>query len=387
MGTGERMLRQSQVGNVTTTNATGGNTPNTTPGTPSPSTPTNTSVTDTPVEDLTDTSIKEEATEQATKITEWLFNLFNQWLPSDVAKLLVTVLVIAVAWYAAKLITRLLEPRVTRRFERPSVSRTVLRSIRTGILAVGVLFVIANVYGVQNETVVLPLTVFSATAGVVLAPIVGSVVSGLFLLADQPYEVGDMIELDGTEQQGFVQDITIRYTKIATLDNTTLVIPNGSMRERDVVNYSAEDARTRLTLDIGVTYESDINAARTLIKDAASGVTEVLAGGPAIRVGSARYPAAPTCYISGFGAHSVELKLRYWISEPYKQYMIRSQVLERVLDRLEESDVELAYPHSHLVFDETSGTLNVNMTPQEERPSSEEINGYYEQRSEPNTTD
>lgn len=378
MGTGERMLRQSQVGNATITNATGGTTPNATPGSPSSSTPTNTSI--------TNTSVKEEAVEQATEITNGLFQLFNQWLPRDVAKLLVTVLVVAVTWYAAKFVTRWLEPRVTRRFERPSVSRTVLRAIRTGILGLGILFVIANVYGIQNEAVVLPLTVFSATAGVVLAPIVGSVVSGLFLLADQPYEVGDMIELDDTEQQGFVQDITIRYTKIATLDNTTLVIPNGSMRERDVVNYSAEDARTRLTLDIGVTYECDTDAARTLIEDAANEVNGVISGGPAIRVGSARYPAAPTCYISEFGAHSVELQLRYWITEPYKRYMIRSRVLERIVDQLEESDVELAYPHSHLVFDETSGVLDVSVAQEEHLPN-EESNGFHDRRPEPNTDD
>lgn len=371
MGRGEQTLRQSQIVNVTTTN-TSGTTPNATPHS-------------TPLSDPNNTSIKAEATEQAKGVTDWLLDLFMQWLPTDVARLLVTVLVVAAAWYVAKFVTRLLEQRVTRRFERPSVSRTVLRSIRMGILGVGILFVITYVYGVGGE-IVLPLTVFSAMAGVVLAPIVGSVISGLFVLADQPYEVGDMIEIVDTEQLGFVQDITIRYTKIITPDNMTLVIPNGSMRERDVVNYSAEDARTRLSLDIGVTYESDIDTARTLIEDTASEVNGVISGGPAIRVESARYPAAPTCYITEFGQHSVDLQLRYWITEPYKQYMIRSRVLEGVFDQLEESDVELAYPHSHVVFDETSGELNVNMT-QEGQSNHQGSNGHPNRRPEPNTND
>jgi len=60
--------------------------------------------------------------------------------------------------------------------------------------------------------------------------IVGSVISGVFLLADQPYEIGDMIELADRNQRGFVDDITLRYTKVFTLDNTFLVIPNGTIR-------------------------------------------------------------------------------------------------------------------------------------------------------------
>lgn len=372
MGIGERMRRQSQVGNVTITNGS--------------DTASNTTPDQSPISTSNNTSVKEEVVEQASKATNKLFDLFNQWLPTDVAKLLVTALVVAAAWYLAKYVTQSLEQRVSSRFERTSVSRTVLRSIRMGILGIGVLFALTNVYNIGGQSVVLPLTVFSAMVGVVLAPIVRGFISGLFVLADQPYEIGDMIELADTEQQGFVQDITFRYTKIATLDNTTLVIPNGSMRERDVVNYSAEDARTRLELDIGVTYESEVDTAQTLIEDAASEVSEVISGGPAIRVASARYPAGPTCYITEFGQHSVDLKLRYWIKEPYKQYRIRSRVLAGIIDQLEESDVELAYPHSHVVFDETSGVLNVDMTHEEQiqRPGA---NGRPNHRPEPNTND
>lgn len=364
MKTWERMLRQSLTPNATPTNATPSS--NVTPSPPT-----------------TNTSLQKQANEQATKITSWLFDLFNRWLPTDVANLIVIVLVLAVAWYAAKGATRLLEPRITRRFERPSVSRTVLRSIRMGILGLGVLFVITNFSGIDTADIVLQVTVVSAMAGVVLAPIVGSIVSGLFVLADQPYEVGDLIELTDTGQRGFVKDITIRYTKVITLDNTFLVIPNGSMRERDVVNHSAEDSRTRQEVEIGVTYESDIDTARTLIEEAAREVDDVIDGGPAIRVGSSRYPAGPMCFIAGFGDHSVKLQMRYWVTEPYKQHMIRSRVLERVWSRLQESDVELAYPHSHLVFDETSGVLNVDLTEE----TADERSQHRSTRSGPHTND
>ena len=289
-----------------------------------------------------------------------IFGLLPPWIPESLARLVAAVLLFVLAWYGSKLFVQVFGRRIARRFQRPSVTRTVLRSMRLAILIFAGLLGLA-VIGLRASDVALSVGVFSAVVGIVLAPIVGSVISGFFVLADQPYEIGDMIELVDRGQTGFVEDITLRYTKIFTLDNTFLVVPNGAMRERDVINYSAEDARTRLSLDLLVTYESDIAQARELSEEAAREVDNVIQGGPDIRIGSARYPAAPTCYIEKFADHGVLLRLRYWVQEPYKLLTMRSNVQSEVWNRLEDADVEIAYPHSHLVFDDTSGQMQVDI--------------------------
>ncbi|MFB6353045.1 MAG: mechanosensitive ion channel family protein [Halobacteriales archaeon] len=268
--------------------------------------------------------------------------------------------VLALGYYLSAFAVRLLGRRVARRFRRPSVTRAVLRSVR---LAVAFLAFVAAlvILDVRVGDIVLSVTVFSAVLGIVLAPIVGSVISGLFVLADQPYEIGDLVELSGLGQRGYVEDITLRYTKVFTLENTFLVIPNSSIRERDVVNYSAEDERTRLSQGLLVTYESDIEAARSVMERAARETPAVITGGPDIRIGSARYPASPTCYIEDYADHGVRLALRYWVGEPYHLQRVRSAVNERIWTGLESADVDIAYPHSHLVFDETSGELPVDL--------------------------
>jgi small conductance mechanosensitive channel len=264
-------------------------------------------------------------------------------------------------WYLGKLLVRVLGRRIARRFQRPSVTRTVLRSVRTGVFVMGAL-VAASTLGLRLGNVVLSVTVFSAVLGLVLAPIVGSVVNGLFVLADQPYEIGDMIEIQDTGQTGFIEDITLRYTKVFTLDNTFLVIPNATIRDRDVVNYSAEDERTRLSLQLLVTYEGDLAAARSLMERAARDVDAVIEGGPPIRIGSARYPATPQCYIEEYADHGVLLTLRYWAKEPYRLLTVRSAVQENVWAELEaDDDVTVAYPHQHHVFDDTSGEARVRV--------------------------
>jgi small-conductance mechanosensitive channel len=279
-----------------------------------------------------------------------------EWLVAGGLALLVLVL----AYYASTFVRRVFGRRIARRFQRPAVSRTLLRSVQTIVLLLGGALAL-QILGVPLGDLALSVTVFSAVAGFVLAPIIGSVINGLFVLSERAYEIGDMIYLSDREVYGFVEDITLKYTKVFTLDNTFLVVPNGSIRERDVVNFSAEDSRTRLQLDVQVTYESDIAEARKLIEESAAGVDKVIKGGPDIRIGSARYPAKPTCYIDAFDDHGVNLRLRYWVAEPYKLLTLRSNVQTAIWERLADADMELAYPHNHLYFDDTSGELQVSM--------------------------
>jgi small-conductance mechanosensitive channel len=296
---------------------------------------------------------------------EWL----PGWVPQGTVPVVASLVVVVLSWLAARLLVRVVGRRIARRLERPSLTRTVLRGLRVGVYAMGLL-VILRINGLDLGNIALSVTVFSAVVGVILAPIVGSVISGVFLLADQPYEIGDMIELGGSgeNQRGFVEDITLRYTKVFTLDNTFLVIPNGTIRERDVFNYSAEDARTRQTLDVLVTYDSDIAEARDRIERAARRVEAVIEGGPRIRVGASRYPAHPDCLIAEFADHGVLLRLRYWVKEPYKMQSVRSEVQTNVWEAIDGADVEMAYPHAHLYMDETSGELQVTLQDESENP-------------------
>ncbi len=294
-----------------------------------------------------------------TPTSEIPMELFPQWVPDAVIQAGAVVLVLAVAYGVSRLLVRLFGRRIARRYRRPSLTRTILRGMKLGVFLLAFLTIL-RIYGMELSDIALSVTVFTAVLGVILAPIVGSIISGVFLLADQPYEIGDMIELVDQDRRGFVEDITLRYTKIFTLDNTFLVIPNGTMRERDVINYSAEDARTRLTLSITVTYESDVERARSIVESAARATDGVIEGGPNIRVGAARYPSAPTCYIDEYGDHGVLLTLRYWVTEPYRLLATRSRIYTSVLEAIQDEDVEIAYPHSHLFFDDTSGELQVS---------------------------
>jgi small conductance mechanosensitive channel len=284
----------------------------------------------------------------------WVTDLLGQLSSSLAWQFVVVVVLTAIGVVVSKYVVRLLGRPIAKRFRRQSIAQTVLGAAR--LTVVFFFFLIGgSLVGLEFGNIVLSVTVFSAVLGIVLAPIVGSLINGIFVLADRPYEIGDMVEIEtgsGNTTRGFVDDITLRYTKVFSLDNTFLVIPNGSARDRTVTNLSAEDERTRLSLSVLVTYESDLNRARDLIERAAADCEDVIEGGPDIRIGAARYPAGPTSYIDEFGDDGVLLTLRYWVARPYKLLTMRSRVQTRAWDLLlDEPDVEMAYPHRHLVFD------------------------------------
>jgi len=273
---------------------------------------------------------------------------------------IIAAVILVASWYGSKILARAIRPGVIAHLQRVSVAETILGVFRA-IVMVFALFTVANVFGYEPENILLSVTVLTAAIAYIMAPLIGSLINGLFVLINRPYEVGDMIELVDTDQLGYVREITLRYTKIQTLDNTTLVIPNDNIHQRDVINYSEDDERSWLSAGVTVTYESDLDAACDHLEAAGRSVDELVDGGPAMRMGGQKYPAAPTAFVTAFGDHGATIELRFWVVEPYHPVRVRSKVYRRIDAELAETDISLAYPRIHHVFDETSGQASVSV--------------------------
>ena len=289
---------------------------------------------------------------------ESLYEALIEWVGANLPNFLLAVLIIIVGYRVSISVKRYAGRPVYNWVGRESVASTMLRLMRYGIVLISVLFALRVSFGFSPTSFLLTATVFSAVLGIILAPLVGDIVNGIFVLSDQPYEVGDMVEIVDTGKTGFVEEVTIRYTKIFTVDNTFLVVPNSEIRKRDVVNYSAEDMRTRQTLDVTVTYESDVSRAREILAEAARETPEVIGTQGTARIGKGEYPLEPSVYISEFGDHGVGLIMRYWVREPYQLQKVASKVNEKVWAKFNREDIRIPYPHRHHVFDDTSGNLD-----------------------------
>lgn len=306
------------------------------------------------------------------RLQSWLSEAFDvavtevwAWTADVVPRLAGAVLVVAVGYQIANTVVRYAGRPVYHRVPRESVAAVILRTIKFLIVFGAFMLALRLSFGITLTSFLLTATVFSVVIGVVLAPLVGDIINGVFVLGDQPYEIGDMVELD-TGEKGFIDDVTIRYTKIFTMDNTFLIIPNSEIRKRDVDNYSAEDIRTRQTIEVTVTYESDVETAREVMRESATETPEVIDTEGDVRIGKGSYPLKPTTMITEFGDHGVHLKMRYWVREPYRLPNVSSKLYEKIWQKFDERDVDVPYPHRHHVFDDTSGVAEVSLDPGED---------------------
>jgi len=304
---------------------------------------------------------------QTSAVRDWLvenaeswYNAFVEWIGANLPNFLLMVVIIVVGYRLSIAAKRYAGRPVYNWVGRESVASTMLRLVKYTIIVVSVLLGLRVSFGFSPTSLLLTATVFSAVVGIILAPLVGDFINGIFVLSDQPYEVGDMVEILDTGKMGFVEEMTIRYTKVFTIDNTFLVIPNSEIRKRDVVNYSAEDIRTRQTLDVTVTYESDVARAREILAEAAQETPEVIGTQGSVRIGRGEYPLEPRVFITEFGDHGVHLRMRYWVREPYRLQAVASKVNEKVWAKFNREGIRIPYPRRHHVFDETSGNFDVS---------------------------
>ena len=268
-------------------------------------------------------------------------------------------LVVIFTWYGSKLITSRIRPRLEDHL-RVSTTNLVLLAFRVAVVFYA--FVpFAGLLGFRPQNVLLSFTVLTLVLGAILAPVGQSYVSGLFIVYNQPYEVGDMIELVENEERGYVEEITLGYTKVSALDNSFLVIPNESMRERDIRNLSAGDERGRATITVDVKYEGDLDEACSRLEEAARSVDGVITDESPIYVGRSRFPAEPKALVDEFADHGIRIDLKYWVEEPYRPAAVRSAVQRTAWGTFEDADVEIAYPHTQVVFDETSGRARIEL--------------------------
>ncbi|MBX0348656.1 mechanosensitive ion channel family protein [Haloarcula pellucida] len=226
--------------------------------------------------------------------------------------------------------------------------------VLTGAIAVGLVVV-----GVDLLAVVGSPSIVALLLGIVLAPLVGLLMNGLALQYGRRFDEGDVIELQASGVRGIVDDFSLTHVKLITLDNEYLTIPTWKIRTKDIVNHSRNGDARRISVDMLVTYDSDVEAAKREVELAAQAVDDV--------VDAVRHPDYvvdeqrrieidddlwitfdPTCQIRAFADSGISLRLYFWVNEPETTGRVKSNVLTEINER-EGEDFRFAYPHVRVI--------------------------------------
>ena len=207
------------------------------------------------------------------------------------------------------------------------------------IFVIGI-YVIFTAWNVDMTAWLASAGIIGIAVGFAAKDTLANLFSGVFILADAPYKIGDFVVLD-TGERGEVTHIGIRSTRLLTRDDVQVTIPNSVMGNTKIINESGGPAESyRIRVTIGVAYGSDIDKVR-----------EVLMG-IALADENVCEDPEPRVRMRQFGASSLDFELLCWISQP----VLRGRVLDalncQVYKRFIEEDIEIPYSKQDLYIKE-----------------------------------
>ena len=228
---------------------------------------------------------------------------------------------------------------VARKNLDPGIQYTVLRLIHYLAITLGVLFALKTAFSLDLTTLAVVFTALSVGIGFGLQFIAGDLASGFILLFERPVRVGDFISITGPDSkitEGRVQSINLRTTIVITNDHIAAVVPNSKLVNQSLINWSYGERRSRISIPIGVSYDSDVEQVTKTLLRAAEGV-EFLMEEP-----------KPSVQFLSFGDYSLKFRLLVWTSRPRRHAKIKSDINYRIHHLFKEANIEIPFPQQDL---------------------------------------
>jgi small conductance mechanosensitive channel len=176
-------------------------------------------------------------------------------------RLVLSLLTLLVGLRVIKLLVKLIK----KAFEKGNLDIT-LRPFLIGItnwtLKVLLFVSVASMLGIETTSFVAVLGAASLAVGLALQGTLGNLAGGVLCLLFKPYQVGDFVETQG--ESGVVKEIQIFTTVLISLDNKTIIVPNGTIMNGNITNYSRE-GKVRVDIIIGIAYESNLKKAKEVL--------------------------------------------------------------------------------------------------------------------------
>lgn len=216
---------------------------------------------------------------------------------------------------------------------RSRVDIGVRNSIRTivGYVGIALAAVIAlSAAGFDLSSLALVAGALSLGIGFGLQNVVSNFVSGLILLAERPFKVGDWIVTGNTA--GFVKKISVRATEIETFQNQTVILPNSDLINQPVGNWTHRNHRGRIEIPVGVAYGTQPRMVHALLLDIATSNPRVM-----------KTPA-PTVVFMGFGDNSLDFEVRVHVPEVIDGIGIATELRFEIAEAFEREGIAIPFP-------------------------------------------
>jgi small conductance mechanosensitive channel len=254
-----------------------------------------------------------------------------------------TVLFLCVFWLIYRGI-RKVAVRNMKKGEVDSSIRDLLGSlIKWTVMGVG-LVIACNQLGIPIAAMLATVSIVGLAVGFAAQETLANFIAGIVIFLDKPFKVGDWVQFD--DSFGQVKRVSFRSTRILTLDGEMVVVPNTQILSNKFSNHSTHPIN-RVNIPVGIAYKSSIDDARrallALIRDDSRIVKD----------------PAPEVIVKDLGESSVNLVLRFWISDESIERRIGYEYTEKAKKALDAANIDIPFPHLQLFLEQTPALSNL----------------------------
>lgn len=243
--------------------------------------------------------------------------------------LIVALFIFVIGLYLAGVVSRLVRKTMERRKADLEITILVAQITRWSVLIIGIMLALEQV-GFNLTAFLAGLGILGFTVGFALQDVSKNFVAGMLLLLEQPFDIGDVIEVG--DYTGTVARVDIRATEIYTFDGQNVLIPNGDVFTSPIKNYSRYSKR-RLDFTIGVAYGSDLELARRTALEVVTSISGVLD------------EPAPTLVFNNLGESSIDFTIYFWVDLNTADY---SETVDSTITGInaafEKQNIEIPFP-------------------------------------------
>lgn len=265
-------------------------------------------------------------------ITSPLFTLKET--PVTIVSILLLIVFLCIVMILSRVVRRFMARWLEARTSMARETRyTLTRVVQYAVVIIGAIVAFQFV-GINLSGLAVIFGLLSVGIGFGLQNLTSNFVSGLILLVERPIKVGDRVTVGDTE--GDVEEINIRSTTIHSLNNISIIVPNSEFISSTVINWSHGDPKVRLNLDVGVSYNSDIDTVLRCLREAAQEHPEVL-----------NHPG-PEVHLTEFSDSAWNMRLWFWIPQAQMTRRVKSDINCAIVRKFRENSVEIPYPQRDL---------------------------------------
>ena len=250
--------------------------------------------------------------------------------------------VFAVALVTANILAGFARVRAERIESVLPVTSLTENIIRIVVYGVGTLIVL-NKLGISIAPILATLGVGGLAVALALKDTLSNFFAGFHIVATRQIRVGDYLKLSSAEE-GYVNDISWRTTKIRTLAGNLVLVPNAKLTELIVTNYTLPDKDMAVPVDLGVHYDSDLAKVERVTCEVAAEVMREVPGGVPDFIPFIRYHT--------FGASSIDFSVILRGKEFVDQFLIKHEFIKRIHQRFEKEGIVIPYPIMALNYEQ-----------------------------------